>query len=66
LCWYTYGEPFVPHETMQEMMVGSTSNISNVHGVVDNNNNLYRTMVTMVSDAIRMNQGHVGKCPVID
>ena len=41
---------------MQERMVGSTFSVSNVYGVIDDKNNLYRTMVT---NAIRMNQGHV-------
>jgi hypothetical protein len=63
LSWYTYGEPFVPHETMQERMVGSTFSVSNVYGVIDDKNNLYRTMVT---NAIRMNQGHVSQCLVVD
>jgi Tfp pilus assembly protein PilP len=48
---------------MQERMVGSTSSASNVYGVIDDNNNLYRTMVT---NAIRMNQGHVSQCSVVD
>jgi hypothetical protein len=52
MCWYAHGEPFVPHE-----MVETTSSASNVHGVVDDNSNLYRTMIM---DAMRMNQGHAG------
>jgi hypothetical protein len=36
-------------------MVGSTSNSSNVHEVVDDNNNSY---MNIVMDAMRMNQGH--------
>jgi hypothetical protein len=55
--WYAYGEPYVPHKTMVEKMIRSTSSTSNVHGVVDENSNPYRTMVM---DAMRMNQGHVG------
>jgi hypothetical protein len=49
---YTHGEPYVPHETMVERIIGSTSSASNVHGVVDENSNSYRTMVM---DAMRMN-----------
>jgi len=45
LCWFAYGEPYVPHETIEEMIVGSTSNSSNVHEVVDDNSNSYRNMV---------------------
>ena len=48
---------------MVEMTVWSTSSSSNVHEVVNNNSNPYRTMVM---DAMRMNQGHVGQCPIID
>jgi len=55
--WYAHGEPYVPHKTIVEKMIGSTSSTSNVHGVVDENSNPYRTMVM---DAMRMNQGHVG------
>ena len=48
---------------MVERMVGSTSSVSNVHGVETDNNNPYRTMVM---DAIRMNQSHTCHCSVID
>ena len=44
-------------------MVGSTCSASNVHEVIDDNCNSYRTR-TM--DVLRMNQGHVGQCPIID
>ena len=63
LCWYAHGEPFVPHETVVERMFGSTSSASNMHGVVNDNSNPYRTMVM---DGMRMNQGYVGQCPIID
>jgi hypothetical protein len=43
--WYIHGEPYVPHDTMVERMIGSTSSSSNVHGVVDDNSNPYRNMV---------------------
>jgi hypothetical protein len=36
-CWYAHGELFVPHETMVERMVCSTSSASNVYGVETNN-----------------------------
>jgi hypothetical protein len=45
MCWYAHGEPFGPHETMVERMVRSTSSASNVHGLVNDNSNSYRTMV---------------------
>jgi len=63
LCWYAHEEPFVPHETMVERMVGSTSSASNVHRVETKNSNSYRTMVM---GTMRMNRGHTGQCPIID
>jgi hypothetical protein len=63
LCWYAHGEPFVPHKTMAKRMVGPTSNASYVYGVEIDNSNPYRTMVI---DAMRMNQGHAGQCPIVD
>ena len=48
---------------MVERMVRSTSGASNVYGVVDENSNPYMNMVVNV---MRMNQGHVGQCPIID
>jgi hypothetical protein len=44
-------------------MVGSTSSSSNVHGVVNDNNNCYSSMVM---DAMKMNQGDTNKCSIID
>jgi len=63
LCWYAHEEPYISHETMVEMIVRSTSSVSDVHGVVDDNNNPYRTMVM---EAIRMNQSHASQCPIVD
>ena len=63
LCWYTHEEPFVPHDTMVERMVGSTSSSSNVHEVVDDNNNPYRNMVM---DVMKMNQSYTDKFSIID
>ncbi|KAL9375059.1 hypothetical protein Peur_031938 [Populus x canadensis] len=63
LCWYAHKEPFVPHETMVDMMAGSTSSANNMHGVEIDNSNPYRIMVMNV---VRMNQGHVGQYPIID
>jgi hypothetical protein len=62
-CWYAHGKPYVPYNTIIEMMVRSTSSSSNVHGVVDDNNNPYRNMVMNV---MRMNQGYAGKCSIVD
>jgi len=47
MCWFAHGEPYVPHETMVEMMIRSTSSFSNAHGVVDDNNNSYRYFLIM-------------------
>ena len=63
LCWYAHGEPYIPHETMVERMVRSTSSASNTHRVVNDNNSPYKSMVM---DAMRMNQGHANHCPIID
>jgi len=63
LCWYTHGELFVPNESMVERVVGSTSNASNVHEVVNDNNNPYRNMVM---NAMRMNEGNVSQCPIVE
>jgi len=63
LCWYVYGELFVPNESIVERVVGSTSSTSNVHEVVNDNSNPYRNMVM---DAMRMNEGNVSECPIIE
>jgi len=55
LCWYVHGELLVRNESMVERMVGSTSSASNVHEVINDNNNPYKNMVMY---AIRMNQGN--------
>ena len=63
LCWFVYREPYVPYETMLERMIGSTFNSSNVHRVVDDNNDYYKSIVMAV---MRMNQGDTNKCSIID
>jgi hypothetical protein len=56
LCWYAHRELFVRNESMVERMVGSTtSNASNMHGVVNDNSNSYKNMII---NAMRMNQGN--------
>jgi len=47
---------------MVERMTRSTSNSNNVHEVVDDNINRYRSMVM---NAMRMNEGYVGECSII-
>jgi len=53
LCWFAHGEPYVPYETMVERTIGLTCSSSNIHGVVNNNSNHYRSMVV---DAMRIFQ----------
>jgi hypothetical protein len=48
---------------MVERIVGSTSSSSNVHGVVDNYSNYYRSMII---DAMRMNQDYTCKYSIVD
>jgi hypothetical protein len=48
---------------MVKRTIGSNFNSSNVHGVVDDNNNPYKNMVMNV---MRMNQGYAGKCSIVD
>jgi len=63
-CWYAHGEVFVSKRRMEERVVGSTSSASNVHEAAnDNSTNLYRNMVM---DAMRMNQGNVSQCPIVE
>jgi hypothetical protein len=57
MCWYAHEELFVPYETMVERMVELAFSASNVYGVETDNSNPYRTIVM---DAMRINQGHVG------
>jgi len=63
LCWYAHGELFVRNESMVERMVEPTFSASNVHGVVNDNNHPY---MNMAMDAMRMNQGNVSQCPIIE
>jgi len=62
-CWYAHGEVFVSKKRMRETVVGSTSNASNMHEVGNENSNPYRNMVM---DAMRMNQGNVSQCPIVE
>jgi len=63
LCWYAHGELFVPNESMVERVVGSTSSASNMHEVGNKNSNPYRNMVM---DAMRMSEGNISECPIIE
>jgi hypothetical protein len=37
LCWYVHRELFVPDESMEEQVAGSTSSASNMHEVGNEN-----------------------------
>jgi hypothetical protein len=63
MCWYAHREPYVLYDTMVERMIELTSNSSVMHGVVDDNSNPYKNMVM---DAMRMNHGHIGQCPIVN
>jgi len=49
---------------MLEMIVCSTSSSSNIHGVIDDNNNNRYVSIVMV--AMWMNQGYLGESPYVD
>jgi len=61
--WFAHKKPYVPYVTMVERMVGSTFNFSKLHGIVDDNSNPYKNMIM---NTMRMSQGYVGECLVID
>jgi len=52
MCWYPHREPCVPHDVMIEKMVRSAYSFSNMHGVIDDNNNPYNNIIM---DAMGMN-----------
>jgi hypothetical protein len=63
LCWYAHGELFVPDESMEEQVVRSTFSASNMQVVGNENSSPYRNMVM---DAMRMSEGNVIECPIIE
>jgi len=62
-CWYVDEEVFVSKRRMGETVVGSTFGASNVHEAANDNTNPYKNMVM---DAMRMNQGNVSQCPIVE
>ena len=62
-CWYAHREVFVSKRRMKEIVVGSTSSASNVQGVANDNSSPYRNMLM---DAMRMNQGNISQCPIVE
>jgi hypothetical protein len=63
VCWFAHKEPYVPHETIIERIIGSTYSSSNVHEIIYNNSNPYRTLVI---DTMKMNQGYASQCSIIN
>ena len=63
LCWFAYGEPYAPYETMIERIVGSISSSNNMYEVVDDNSSPYRSMIM---DAMRINHGYLCESSRID
>jgi hypothetical protein len=62
-CWYAHGEVFVCKKRMGERVVGSTSSAKNVQEAANDNTNPY---MNMVMDAMKMNQGNVSQCPIVE
>jgi hypothetical protein len=62
-CWYAHEEVFGSKRRMEETVVRSTFSASNVHEAANDNTNPYRNMVI---DAMRMNQGNVSQCPIVE
>jgi len=63
LCWFIHEKQYVPYKAMIERIVKSTSSSNNMHGVIDDNSNRYRSMIM---DAMRINQSDVGEWSIID
>ena len=63
LYWYAHGELFLPNKRMVKRLVRSTSSASNMHEVENDNSNLYRNIVM---DAMRMSEGNVSECPIVE
>jgi len=61
--WYAHGEVYVSERRMEETVVRSTSSASNMYEAANDNTNPYRNMVM---DAMRMNQGNVSQCPIVE
>ena len=63
LCWYAHGELFVPNKSMVERVVRSTSSASNMHEVGNDNSNPYKNMAM---NAMRMSEGNINECLIIE
>jgi hypothetical protein len=58
LCWFAHEKLYVHYDTMLERIVCSISSSNNIHKVVYDNSNRYRSMVM---DAMRTNHGYSGE-----
>jgi len=58
LCWFAHEKPYVPYKIILERIVSSTSSSNNIHEVVNDNNNRYKSMVM---DAMRINCGYLSE-----
>jgi hypothetical protein len=54
----TSKKPYVPYKNMLDRMICSTFSSNNIHEFVNDNSNLYRSMVM---NTMRMNQGYSGE-----
>jgi hypothetical protein len=63
LCWFAPRESYATYKTMIKRMVGLTSSSSNMHEIIDDNNNRY---MSMIMDAMRMNQSYANACLIVD
>ena len=63
LCQFVYGEPYVSYEIMVERIVNSTFSSNNMHEVIDDNSNHYKSIAM---DAMRMNQDYICECSSVD
>jgi len=50
ICWFPHKEPYVSYKTMLERIFGLTSSSGNIHEVVDDNSNRYRSIYSDISN----------------
>jgi hypothetical protein len=55
LCWSAHRKPYVPYETMLEKIDGSTSSSGNIHNIINDYSNHYRSIMM---DEMRINLGY--------
>jgi uncharacterized iron-regulated protein len=62
-CLFAYEEPYISYEIMVEKMIDLTFNSNNVHGVIDDSSNHYRSMMM---DEMRINQVYTSEYSSVD